>query len=632
MCAIVGIFTPSGDPAQDRSHVSNMMKVMLNRGPDHTGLWQNKSGLSLGHLRLSIVDLDPRSNQPLKSFNDRYTIVYNGEIYNYPALKQQLEAKSYRFNTSSDTEVLLNSFIEWGEDCLLKLDGMFAFAIWDEEEQRLFIARDRFGEKPLFYYQTHDGFIFASELKALQQHPNCPTRLNPQALREYFELGYILTSSCIIEGVKKLPAAHFMWVERTGIETVKRYWDCTKVAEQPKARYHNLDDASDALIEILKSSVAQRMQADVPVGMFLSGGIDSTLLTLCAKKWLNLPQVKTFSTGFDQKGYNESHQAEHTAQQLLSEHHNVFFDVGKLHDDMEKIAYASDEPFADTSIIPTYYLSQFTKKHVTVSLSGDGADELFAGYETYAADMLYQKVKWVPSRAFHLFDKVMGMVPASQSKVGLYYKLRAFFKGAACPSPIQAHWSWRRLFSDPQIAGLLGNNIGQTHSSFHQISPLIKRIQHLDLLDQMQCIDLETWFVDDILVKLDRMTMAHSLEGRIPFLSNDMVKFALTLPHHLRMDKGRKKVILRHQIHKHLSQKTAARKKAGFNAPVSHWFNGPLKEQYLSVLDVSGINTIMDIDVAKKLLDDHNQRRDDHGYRLFAVFCLAQWFRNNKTS
>jgi asparagine synthase (glutamine-hydrolysing) len=631
MCGICGILSWESPPSENL--VKKMNQTLAHRGPDADGVYVD-SFVGLGHRRLAIIDLSAAGQQPMADSTETFWVVFNGEIYNYQEIRRQLQALGVRFRTRTDTEVILEAYKYWGTDCLQRFNGMFAFALWDKSQELLFLARDRLGEKPLFFSLLPDGsVIFASELKALRQHPCISAEISPEALGHYLSLGYTLTSQPILRGVQQLEPAHFLTVQRGRPIRSICYWDLAAHFRQ-KQKYRDEREACEALSEILDDAVKLRLLADVPLGSFLSGGLDSSTIvaTMCRLQPESHPQ--TFSIGFLERGYSELPAARAITQYLGNQHYDqmVNADMAKT---LPDIVWYADQPFADTSMIPMYFLAQFARQKVTVCLSGDGSDELFAGYETYTADKLHYWIRWIPKPLFQVLTwGAHHLVPTTYNKVSLDYKLRQFLKGHAY-SPIKAHYFWRTLFSEPEKASLVPDYAKEFSDSdpFQEFQKHQKDVLDCHYLDQAMYVDIKTWLADDILVKVDRSTMAHALESRVPFLDHRLVEFSASLPVELKMKQWQKKYILKQSQKAYLPKTTINRKKSGFNAPVSHWFTSSLSHFYEDLIDAQKSHSILslfDKTTIRKLNEEHLAKKRDNSLKLLTLINFYLWLQYSK--
>ncbi|MDH5638840.1 MAG: asparagine synthase (glutamine-hydrolyzing), partial [Nitrospinota bacterium] len=581
-----------------------------------------------GHRRLAVLDTSHDADQPMVDSSGAYVIVYNGEIYNFQELREILESRGARFRTRSDTETLLAGYQEWGVDVLDRLNGMFAFAIWDKPRQRLFLARDRLGEKPLYLCPTPDGgLIFASELRALKASGLLSGRIDKAALSHYLSLGYTLSSQPIYERVVAVEPASFWEISRGGGTVKRRYWD---LAAAFRAKTSVTDSAKMAgqVDEIFSQAVSQRMVSDVPLGAFLSGGIDSSAVVAAMGRSRSPAMNHTFSIGFPQKGFSELKEARFASRFLDVNHHDLVVD-DELATALPEIVAATDAPFADTSMIPTYFLARFTRQNVTVALSGDGGDEIFAGYETYLADKIHRWMSPFRSVTRPALALAASMMPVRFSKVGLDFKLKQFLRGLDAPFEL-AHYRWRELFDEEGKASLLTAPVAESilgHSPYDRFKSFYDEVKDLHYIDQALYVDLKTWLPDDILVKVDRMTMAHSLESRAPFLDHRLVELAASLPADVKLSMWRKKWIFKLSQRPHLPASIISRRKRGFNAPVSHWLNQSLNRHRELMYDVSlpGGERLFRSEALDTLWKEHESRQADHGFQLFCLLCLSLW-------
>jgi asparagine synthase (glutamine-hydrolysing) len=611
----------------DREVIQAMTDRLHHRGPDAAGLAMT-GPVALGHRRLAVIDVSEGSNQPLYDHSNRYLIVYNGEIYNYRELKRELSRDGAQFRTQGDTEVILEAYKKWGESCLQRLNGMFAFALWDEARRRLFLARDRLGEKPLFYRELPDsGMIFASEPHALQAHPECGNEIDPVGLAQYLSLNYTLGERFLLKGVKRLPPGCFMLCEPDAPAVPRPYWDLAAIYRQ-KRHFSSASAAAEELKALVDDAVRLRLVSDVPLGAFLSGGVDSSTVVAAMAEALPKSQVHTFSIGFGVPSFDEVDQARSVADLLALDHKDQMVDAN-ADQAVASIRWAAREPLADTSAIPTYWLAAFARQHVTVALSGDGADECFAGYETYAADRLHRALSWLPGGLKRTGYRVADtLLPVSFSKVSLDYKLRHFLAGLPLDEA-RAHASWRDILSCQERQALLRpewlDNLGEAADPFAAFAPHFAAVKDCHPIDQASYVDIKTWLADDILVKVDRSTMAHSLEARAPLLDHRLVEFAAALPPDWKLKGLRKKYLLRESQRGRLPDRVLDGTKRGFNAPVSTWLNGPLRDFAHDVLASPRLAEWVRPAAVETLLSEHRTRRRDHGLKLFGLICLSLW-------
>lgn len=626
MCGIAGLLT--WDTAADVSIVRAMTERLVHRGPDAGGVAE-LGPLALGHRRLSVIDCSESNNQPLFDETGRLAIVFNGEIYNFRELRRELGRSGVRFRTQGDTEVILEAYKAWGEACLERFNGMFAFALWDGPRRRLFVARDRVGEKPFFYCELPGGgLLFASEPRALRAHPSAVGEVDPLGLAHYLVLNYTLGGHTLRRGLKRLPPGHFMVCEEGRPLTPRSYWDLA-AAYRAKRRFASEAEAAEELLAMVDDAVRLRLVSDVPLGAFLSGGVDSSAVASAMAKALPPGQVHTFSMGFGVPSFDEVDSARAVAAHLGLDHKDriVAPEPGQT---VAATVWAADEPLADTSAIPMYHLAAFARELVTVSLSGDGADELFAGYETYTADRLHRALSWVPGglkrAAYRTAD---ALLPVSFSKVSLDYKVRHFLAELHLDLP-RAHASWRNVLSlaarremmQPDWQEVLR---GAESDPFAQFEPHFAAVAGCHPVDQAGYVDIKTWLADDILVKVDRSTMAHSLEARAPLLDHRLIEFAAALPADWKLKGLKKKYLLRRSLRGRLPDWVLERRKQGFNAPVSQWLTGPLRELAEEALASPRLHHWIRPAVIDTLWREHGAGRRDHGLTLFGLVTLALW-------
>lgn len=618
MCAITGIL--SWNKEASSAILKKMTQTMMHRGPDAYGDWREEA-IALGHRRLSVQDTSTTANQPMHDFSGRYVIVFNGEIYNFKKLKATLAQSGYEFKTHGDTEVILAAWNHWGVEALSYFEGMFAFALWDKHLKELHLVRDRFGEKPLYYFRLpNGGVVFASELKALLKHPSCPKNLNPNAISQFLSLNYILTEQCILEEVHKLAPGNYMVFKENQNPITRPYWSLADSFHAPK---WDLSEAEliEQFNELFTDTVKDCSLSDVPLGIFLSGGIDSSTIAASIKRASINERLKAFTIGFTPESYNELDKAKLVANNMQIQH---LWEISAPENSLfvKKIAENLDEPFADTSMIPMYTLASLARKNATVCLSGDGGDELFGGYETYRADILHNIFKHLP------FKKVLSAaanhLPVNHNKVSFDYKLKQFTKGLSL-RPEQAHYSWRTIFSDAEKKSILQKNYKNSvlsHDPFSAFSKFYDDVKNCNMLEQHFYVDLKTWMVDDILVKVDRISMMHSLEVRAPFLNHKLAEWIIRLPTKHKVRNLRTKYLLKKSQEKELPHSILYGKKEGFSSPVSGWITRDVIDQ---IVDNTTICEWLDKDQIFKLWKKHNDKIVDCSYKLFGLFCLSSW-------
>ncbi|PZP55235.1 MAG: asparagine synthase (glutamine-hydrolyzing) [Micavibrio aeruginosavorus] len=624
MCGIAGWLNFSGNT--DLGILKSMNSGIAHRGPDADDVWQD-GPIGLCHRRLAIIDLSPTNDQPLHDMSGRYTIVFNGEIYNYIELRAELEAKGAIFKTQGDTEVVLESYKQWGYECLNRFIGMFAFAIWDRAEKTLFLARDPIGKKPMFYSMLGgNGFAFASEPSGLLGNPEADRSRNESSMRKFLVLGYTTGTETVWRGISRLLPAHAMVVTAGGSVKTWCYKDLIKSYEN-KRRFTSIEEASYEFNKILDDATKIRCRSDVPYGLFLSGGLDSNSVLASMVKAIGAGQTKTFSIGFQEAEYDESSLAARSAKHFGTHHTTFRLDPAAL--DLDKIlSKMGQEPLADVSFIPTYMLSQETRKHVKMVLTGDGGDELFAGYPTYVANRMRRGANWaLPDAAWKkIYTIADENLPAGQKRMSLSFKLRQFLRGMSLDED-RAHFSWRLTMADTAWQNLFSPEFAEGFSweeVYADFAPHFEKAKHLSSLDRALYVDTKTWLVDSVMVKADRATMANSLEARAPLLDIRMVDFAASLPDHLKLDfMNVKKKMIRAAQKDRLPEFLFTEKKRGFSVPVSRWMGGSLAGFARDAIANSG--GVFDSAKLENFYQDHINGRRENGLALFHTIILSKW-------
>jgi asparagine synthase (glutamine-hydrolysing) len=608
----------------DRGVLAQMTRVLHHRGPDddgfHVATYDDGTGVGLGFRRLSIIDLDT-GNQPIANEDGSLQLVFNGEIYNFRELRAELESRGHRFATNADTEVVVHLYEELGPECVQRLNGMFAFALWDEPERRLLLARDRFGKKPLYYAELDGVLVFGSELKALLEHPLCPRDLDLESLSAYLAAEYVPTPRAIFEGVRKLPAGHRLaW--QHGRAHVERYWD---LAFERNDGARSDADYVDEFRARLREAVRRRLVSDVPLGAFLSGGVDSSSVVALMCEALPAGAVKTFSIGFGERSFDEADHARRVAQHFGTDHHEDVFTASAMAALLPTVTDVMDEPFADASILPTYLLSRFTREHVTVALGGDGADELLAGYPTFPAESV-ARLYPVP-RILHdrLVIPLADRLPVSTANFSFDFKLKRFLRGAAAPASIR-HPVWLGSFTPAEQRDLLTSPAGdpfEPHRRPFGEAPTGDRLERLIYLYA------KTYLQDDILVKVDRASMACSLEVRAPFLDVELAEFLGRVPARLKLRRFDTKHLLKRAMADVLPPGIAGRAKKGFGVPVADWIKGELREAVQDELSPDRLRRqgLFEPAAVARLLDEHLSGRRDNRKPLWTLFVFQLWHR-----
>jgi asparagine synthase (glutamine-hydrolysing) len=614
MCGIAGFIDRECNLELTRERIETMCSLIRHRGPDDQGTWMG-DGVALGMRRLSIIDLQG-GHQPVFNEEQNVLVVFNGEIYNHRQLRGDLERRGHRFTTQCDTEAIVHAYEEYGADCVKHLRGMFVFALWDRSRQRLLLARDRFGKKPLNYYWDGRRLVFGSEIKSLLA-ANIPQVVNPQALDQYLFYLYVPSPLTIFKGVSKLPAGHILLYENEQI-TVQSYWDL------PFTQTIN-DDQETALArtrELLMDAVRVRLMSDVPLGAFLSGGIDSSLVVGLMSQLQSQP-VKTCSIGFEEQDFSELHYARKVAQHFQTDHHE-FFVSPDLIAILPELVWACDEPFADSSMLPTYYVSKLAREHVTVVLTGDGGDEIFGGYNRYKREQLIQSVP-APLRYLVGYASLL-LPPNARGKIILdsmrftlasryVHRLNNFFDLIERPAIYDRDYFAQICMHDPY------QRVISEFAGTRSIRETITRMQY---------VDVRSYLVDDILVKVDKMSMLNSLETRAPFLDHLLAEYVSSLSPSVRLHDGVLKFLLRQVAADMLPPEILTRRKQGFSVPIKHWFRGDLNGYAWDLLTSSRARSrgIFDPLGVSRLLNAHaSQTHVDYSGAIWSLLCLELWFQ-----
>jgi asparagine synthase (glutamine-hydrolysing) len=642
MCGIAGFIDPTlrGNTNVLDKCAAEMAATLGHRGPDASSTWvESSTGIAFGHTRLSIVDLSSAGAQPMSSGCGRCTITYNGEIYNAAELRDELKAAGRTFRGHSDTEVIVEGCALWGIEVTLKrINGMFAFALWDKKTNKLTLARDRLGIKPLYWGLRDGQLFFASELKALRVLPDWDGEIDPQALAAYLITGYVPAPQCIYKGVRKLEPGKFLEYTPDGKPDLKTYWSLAEVAKAGQQTPCDFSDseATNQLEKLLLDAVQRRKVSDVPLGAFLSGGIDSSTVAALMRSANGSP-VRTFSIGFHEEGYNEAQHAKAVAKHLGTEHTEQYITPDEARDVIPQLPEIYDEPFADSSQIPTFLVSQLARKHVTVALSGDGGDELFAGYNRYAHGLAMTK-------AARLMPSMLR---------------RAISKGVLSLSPD----AWGRLFravpasKRPRLVGdkmhKLAGVIAEDETGFYKkltsqwdgawalvpgaeepngdLSDLAIRSRFSNEVSWMQYLDTLSYLPDDILTKVDRASMAVSLEARVPILDHRVVEFAWSLPHRFKIREGTSKWLLRQVLYRHVPKALIERPKMGFGVPIEAWLRGPLREwgEELLSTEALGMSGLLSPEPIREKWQEHQSGQRNWQQFLWNILMFQAWYEEN---
>jgi asparagine synthase (glutamine-hydrolysing) len=625
MCGICGIIHLDLEKPLDPADLVNMTRTLRHRGPDDEGFYV-EGPVGLGHRRLAIIDL-ATGRQPLVNEDGTIWIVCNGEIYNYQELRRSLRATGHQFASASDTEVVLHAYEQDGPGCVKQLNGMFALAIWDVGRRRLLLSRDRAGIKPLYYASAPGLFLFASELKALLRHPAIRRQLDLPALHQYLSLDYVPTPRTIFKGIHKLAPGHTLILEPPReCLAIRPYWDmCLKNGEngtKPVAEY--VAEFQELFPEVIR----QELTADVPVGVLLSGGLDSSAIAAQAVKAAS-GKVQSFTVAFEDASFDESAYARRVASYLGTEHHEITLTPQKMLELVPRLAEVLDEPLGDSSFIPTFLLSQYTRQQVKVALGGDGGDELFAGYSTLQAHQLTRYYQFlVPGRLRHyLAGRLLEGLPVSFNNISLDFKLRRFLAGQTL-SPLLRHHYWLGSFTAAQRQQLLRPEwLSRENVVDRLILDHSRQSGAREILNQVLYCDMKLYLEGDILPKVDRASMANSLEVRVPFLNYRMLEFAARLPRRFKLRGLTRKYLLRLSLKGQLPADIIRRSKKGFNMPVAEWLTGPLYPLAADLFSETRLNRggIFNAKYVQALLNEHLSRRQDHRKLLWTLLVFELW-------
>lgn len=623
MCGIVGFVSKNSNSA-DRSILEKMNAAITHRGPDDDGFYLNE-GVALGMRRLSIIDL-AGGKQPIHNADKTKWIVFNGEIYNYRELRDDLEKRGHRFYTNSDTEAIIHLYDEYGADCLEHLRGMFAIAIWDTADKSLFLARDRVGKKPLLYsHQSNGDLIFGSEFQAILKHPDISREVDLQAIDSYMSYLCVPAPQTAFKQIRKLEPGHWLRWKGGSVET-KRYWQpdfsCKiKISEE---------DAINETTRILRESTKLRMISEVPLGAFLSGGVDSSIIVALMAQESSQP-VKTFSIGFEEQDFSELKYARRVAEHIGAEY-NEFIVRPNAMEVIPTLVEHYGEPYADSSAIPTYYVAKETSKHVTVALNGDGGDESFAGYERYAAMQMAETYKRIPQKLRKLFvEKAVNLLPTSELKRSRFRDAKRFIQAANLPET-ERYFRWMSTFNRDAKFDLYTDDFASSvaeQNPSEYMDRWFAKANGSGLLDAALMTDQMTYLPNDLLVKVDIASMANSLEARSPFLDHKLIEFAASLPEDLKMRRFQTKSLLKKAAARLVPKEVIYRRKMGFGVPIGKWFREDMKDFVKSVLlsESSLKRGIVKPQMLERLVVEHTNAERDHAFQLWTLLMLELWFQ-----
>ena len=637
MCGITGFLILKDNIKVEQALLAQMNQAQFHRGPDEGGEYLDEH-VALGHRRLSIIDLTS-GQQPMASDDGEYVLIFNGEVYNFKETRVELEELGHIFHSHSDTEVILHAYMQWGSDCVEKLQGMFTFAIWHKTQQSLFISRDRLGIKPLFYAMIDGTFYFASELKSITLIPGLSKKIDAKAIEQYFALGYAAEPHTIYQDVAKLPPGHNLTI-KVGDEVpkVEQYWDVSYAQQVEMAE----EDYLEAMVDQFKSAVDSHMNADVPLGSFLSGGVDSSAVVAMMSQLSNEKSsgiatdttnkpVTTCSIGFDVKDYNETDFARMVAKDYKTDHQEqiVASDDYEL---VDLLAGLYDEPYADSSAMPTYRVCQLAREKVTVCLSGDGADELLAGYRRYGLMMNEEKVRSIlPYSVRKPIFGTLGKLYPKLDWAPQFLRAKTTFQSLAMDTA-EGYFHGVSLLNDAQRKALFSDELYQELKGYTALEVFREHQGNFDGNDPLsliQYLDIKTYLVGDILTKVDRASMAHSLEVRVPFLDHKFVEWTAKIPTDLKIKNGCGKYILKKAMEPHLPHDVLYRKKMGFRVPLSDWFRGPLKQKLRDALLSEQMKSsgLFNMKTIEKWLDDHQSGRKEYSAPLWTLLMFSSFYK-----
>ena len=616
MCGVVGIYRFCDGRNVNAEEITRMSNTFPYRGPDDSGVFC-ENNLGLGHRRLSIIDTSSRSKQPMESNNGDLVITYNGEVFNYVELKQSLEQEGVKFRTGSDTEVIIEMYRKFGEACVEKMIGMFAFAVWDRRQQKLFLARDRMGIKPLYYTINDQGIVFASEIKAILTVLTHKPGVNMQMFDAYMSVGYTPTENTLFQGIFKLKPGHSMTIAN-GQVTTKQYWDLKFDRQQDLGEAYYIEKTR----ELLEDAVRLRLRSDVPLGVFLSGGLDSSAVVSIMHKQ-GIENIKTFSVAWDSGSlYNETPYARQISKLFNTEHHEYIISPDDFLDFIPTYIWHMEEPVTEAAAISLYYCAKVAKQHVTVVLSGEGSDEVFGGYPIYRYMQALEKYRQMP--AFIRKGIINPMLNRLGGKWAKYTTLSNL--------PIEARYQGVSFYDQGLKNSLYTEEMRQSvaqHTISNTLEEFYRPNQGSDIQTKMQYLDVKTWLVDDLLIKADRMSMAPSLELRVPFLDHRLMEFSATIPTKYRLKKGITKYVIKKAMEGYLPNEIIHRKKMGFPTPLAILFKGDLKDYARQILDSDKFHSrgYFNPGRIRNVLDEHTSGSADHHKVLWQLVVLEEWHR-----
>lgn len=626
MCGIAGFFylRPAQPPKGRSSNLRAMVGSLRHRGPDSEGFFEEDQ-VGLGIRRLRVIDLDT-GDQPISNESGTCWIVFNGEIYNYQPLRKRLEEQGARFKTRTDTEVILKLYEKKGPACVQDLNGMYAFAIYDAQEKSLFLARDPLGIKPLFYYQDDEKFVFGSEIKALLAFPGISRVLDLEAMAHFLSLNYLPSPWTLLQGIRQLEGGH-SFLLKNGRAEFSRFWNPSLQVDSSLSETEIIRKTG----ALLRQAVQTQLVADVPVGAFLSGGLDSSSLVALIRESCDTP-LETFSVGFEESSYDETPHARKVAQYFGTRHHEVFLKPSDVISSLGELVTQLDQPLADPAAMALFQLSRLTRRHVTVALSGDGSDEIFVGYPTYHAN---RYLRWYRHLPVFLKEGLIGPlvrnIPASAEKFSFDYRAKKFLEGARF-EPQKAHFWWRTIFSDVEKQKICTAPFRERIAnvdSFEAYRRYFEEVEGLDFTSQCLYADLRVWLAGNNLHKVDSMSMAHSLEARVPYLDQELVEFLMRVPPAVKFKGNQNKYLLKRVMKGLLPREVIERKKAGWHIPLARWFRYELKEYLSECFEQAppGFYEILEKVEIQKVLGEHFQGKKNNSFKIWGLLILHEWFR-----
>lgn len=627
MCGITGYIKLANNAAVADGVLDKMNQAQFHRGPDEGDTYVDEY-VGLAHRRLSIIDLSS-GQQPMSTEDEQFVLIFNGEIYNFQEVRQELEQLGHTFKTHSDTEVILQAYVAWGAKSVEKLRGMFSYVLWDKQQKQVFITRDRLGIKPLFYSIIDDVLYFASELKSIKLLPGLDKTIDPKALEQYFAFGYVAEPKTIYHSVTKLNPGHAMLLDLTKVEIAPyQYWDVSYAHQEELSE----QEYEQQLVAQMKKAIDSHMMAEVPLGSFLSGGVDSSAVVAMMSQ-LSDKSVKTCSIGFDVKDYNETEFAQMVAKRYNTDHEErtVASDDFDL---LDELAGLYDEPYADSSAMPTYRVCQLAKEKVTVCLSGDGADELLAGYRRYALMMNEEKVRnAIPESVRKLIFKPLGKLYPKLDWAPQFLRAKTTFQSLAMDTA-EGYFHGVSILNNEQRKALFSDKVLNSLNGYSALQVFREHEANFDGHDPLsliQYLDLKTYLVGDILTKVDRASMAHSLEVRVPFLDHEFVEWTAKVPTSLKLKNGQGKYILKKAMEPHLPHDVLYRKKMGFRVPLADWFRGPLKDKLKDALLSQEMREsgLFNMNTIRQWIDDHQSGRKEYSAPLWTLLMFASFYRQS---